>query len=199
MSKLIVCLGYHLEPDNSVPSVLKNRLLDAVNLCKNNNNSILLLMGSSPYWDLGKDKISEALAMKKYLAENFSEELGGIKIITEETTVSTVGQLCYLKEFIVREKLNLSDLVIVSSEFFSDRVKLYAEYVLGSIDGIIFIDSSVPAEIKEKFQKAEKYKLSEGIKWLNIYKKGDDQTILRAQREFQNKVMEGKIKQPPSS
>lgn len=127
MPKLIMCLGYHLEPDNSVHPVLKNRLLDAANFCKSNKNSTLLLMGSSPYGDLRKDKISEASAMKKYLEENFSEELGGTKIITKETTASTVEQLCYLKEFIAKEKLNISDLVVVSSEFFSDRVKLYAE------------------------------------------------------------------------
>lgn len=199
MSKLIVCLGYHLEKNNSIPPVLKNRLLDAVNFCKSNKNSILLLMGSSPYGDLRKDKISEASAMKKYLKENFSEEIRSAKIITEETTASTVEQLCYLKEFIAKEKLNLSDLVIVSSEFFSDRVKLYAEYILGSIDGIVFIDSLVPAEIKEKFQEVEDYELKEGINWLNIYKKGDDQAILRAQREFQSGVVRGEIKQPPIS
>ena len=199
MSKLIVCLGYRLGLDNSVPRVLKNRLLDAVNFCKNNNNSILLLMGSSPYGDLRKDKISEASAMKKYLQENFSEKLGGTKIITEETTVSAMEQLCYLKEFIEKEKFNLSDLVIVSSEFFSDRIKLYLEYVFGSIDGIVFIDSLVPVEIKEEFKKAEEYKLSEGIKWLNGHKKGDHQTILKKQREFQNKVIKGEIKQPPIS
>ena len=105
MSKLIVCLGYHLESDNSVSLVLKNRLFDAVNLCKKNKNSTLLLMGLSSYGDLRNDRISEASAMKKYLEENFNEELGNTKIITEETTASTVEQLCYLKEFIKKEKL----------------------------------------------------------------------------------------------
>lgn len=199
MSKLIVCLGYHLRPDNSVHPVLENRLLDSVELCGKNANSILLLMGSSPYGNSKGNKISEALAMKKYLEEKFNKELKGTRIITEKTTASTVEQLCFLKKFLEEEKINLSDLVIVSSEFFSDRVKLYAEYIFGTINGIIFINSPVPAEIAEEFKKAEEYKLSEGISWLKSHTKGDDQAILKEQKEFQKGVLEGEIKQPPIS
>ena len=199
MSKLIVCLGYRLELDNSISLVLKNRLLDAIRLCKNNENPVLLLMGSSLYGDMRENKISEASAMKKYLEENFKEELEDIRILTEETTLSTVEQLCYLKDFVEKKKINLSDLVVVSSEFFGDRVKLYAEYVFGKIDGIIFIDSLVPAEIREKFQKAEEYKFKEGVVWLRGHKKGDDKEILKEQKEFQSKVVKGEIKQPPIS
>jgi hypothetical protein len=148
---------------------------------------------------LRENKISEASAMKKYLEENFSGELKGIEVITEEGTSSTVEQLCYLKEFIEKEKLNFPDLIIISSEFFSERVKLYAEYVFGTIDGIIFISSAVPAEIKEKFEKAEEFKLKEGRDWLAGHKKGDDKAILKEQKEFQSGVIKGEIKQPPIS
>jgi hypothetical protein len=127
MSKLIVCLGYHLEPDNSISLVLENRLKDTAEICSKNGNSALLLMGSSPYGDSGENKISESSVMKEYLTNNFGEKLQGIKIITEETTTSTVEQICYLKKYMEREKINLSDLVIISSKFFSERVKLYVE------------------------------------------------------------------------
>jgi len=199
MPKLIVCLGYHLQLDNSIHPVLKNRLLDAVALCGKNKGSTLLLMGSSPYGDFRKDEISEASAMKEYLEKNFSDKLKGIKILTEGTTRSAVEQLCCLKKFIEKEKLNFSDLVIISSKFFSDRVKLYAEYVFGSVSGIIFVGSRIPPEIADEFKRAEKFKLKEGIKWLKGYKKGDDRVILREQKEFQNKVVKGEIKQPPIS
>lgn len=196
MPKLIVCLGYHLASDNSVSSVLKNRLLDTMKLCRDNKNSTLLLMGFSPYGNLRKDKISEASAMKKYLEENFNRELGDTKVITEETTTSTVEQLCYLKEFIEKQKLNLSDLVIVSSEFFGDRVKLYVEYIFGTNRDIIFIESLIPPETADEFKKTEEQKLKEVITWLGKHKKGDDQAILKEQKDYQNKVVKGEIKQP---
>jgi hypothetical protein len=199
MQKLIVCLGYRLRPDNSISPVLQNRLLDVVKLCSSNNVSTLLLMGSSSYGSLKMDKISEAVAMKEFLEKNFSVELAGIKIITEETTKSTVEQMCLLKNFIKKEGLQYSDLIVVSSKFFSDRVKLYAEYVFGTIDGIVFIDSAVSPEMEEEFRKAEEFKLREGKNWLKHHKKGDDRTILKEQRTFQSKVIGGEIGQPPIS
>jgi len=199
MSKLIVCLGYRLEPNDSISPVLINRLLDVVSQYNDNEDFTLLLMGSSLYGDSRKEKISEASVMEKYLRDNFKEKLKGAKMIIEETTASTVEQLCYLKEFIEKEKLDFSNLVIVSSEFFGDRVRLYAEYVFGTIDGIIFIDSIVPAEIREKFQKAEEFKLKEGKKWLMRHEKGNSRRILKEQIEFQNKVIGGETKQPPIS
>ena len=102
MSKLIACLGYHLQLDNSIHSVLENRLKDAAELCAKNPNSTLLLMGSSLYGD--RRQVSEASVMKNYLEENFGKEIKGTKIITEEITLSAVEQLCYLKKFMEREK-----------------------------------------------------------------------------------------------
>ena len=199
MPKLIVCLGNRLNPHNSLSPVLINRLLDAVNLCRKNVNPVLLLMGSFPYGDLRKDKISEASAMKRYLEENFKEELKETKIITEETTQSTVEQLCYLKKFIQKEGFNFSDLIIISSEFFSDRVKLYTEYIFGTIDGIIFINSIVPMDMLGKFREAEEFKIKEGQDWLKGQRKGDDETILIEQKKFQDGVIKGEIPQPPIS
>lgn len=199
MSKLIVCLGYHLPQDNSIPVILENRLKNVARLCIENPDSTLLLMGSSPYGESGKNKASEASVMKEYLEINFEKNLTYVKIITEETTTSTVEQLCYLKSFLQAQKLNSSDLFIVSSEFFSERVKLYAEYIFGIIDGIIFIESAVPPEARERFKELENEKIKEGIKWLAHIKKGDDATILREQQEFQRKVVVGEIKQPTRS
>jgi hypothetical protein len=199
MSKFIVCLGYRLPPDNSFPAVLENRLLDAVKLCRENNGSTLLLMGAKRYGDLGEAKISEARAMKEYLEQNFGQELKRVKVLTEESTVSAMEQICYLKKLIEKEKINFSDVVIVSSQFFTERIKLYAEYVFSATDGIIFIGSLVPQEIMEEFKEAEEQKLKDGINWLKSFKKGDDRAILKAQKDFQAKVLKGQMKQPPIS
>lgn len=199
MSKLVVCLGYRLQSDNSISPILQNRLLDVVKLCSSGDVSTLLLMGSSPYGNLKKDKIPEAVAMREFLEKNFNAKFTGIQIVAEETTKSAVEQMCFLKNFIRKNSLQLSDLIIVSSKFFSDRVKLYAEYIFGNIDGIIFIGSTIPLEMEEEFRKAEEFKLQEGRNWLRHYKKGDDKEILKAQREFQDGVIKGEIKQPPIS
>ena len=98
-----------------------------------------------------------------------------------------------------KRKIKLSDLIIISSEFFGERVKLYTEYIFGSVDGIIFIDSKIPPEIANDFKRAEEFKLKEGIKWLEGHEKGDVGMILKEQREFQAGVIKGEIKQPPIS
>ena len=199
MSKLIVCLGYHLQPENSMHPVLKNRLLDTANLCNKYKDSTLLLMGFSLYGNLREDKITEASVMKKYLQKKFNKKLENTKIATEENTKSTVEQLCYLKKFIKKENFDYLDLIIVSSEFFCHRVKLYAEYIFGTIEGITFVDSLVPTDIKSEFKKAEEYKLKEGINWLKKFKKGNNQAILKEQEEFQARVIKGDTNQPPIS
>lgn len=194
MAKLITCLGYNLQSDNSVHPILVNRLKDTVEQCRKNKNSILLLMGSSPFQNSENSVVSEASAMKKYLLSNFNNLPKDIKILTEETTTSTVEQLCYLKKFVETKKLNYPDIIIISSEFFGDRVKLYVEYVFGTTQGIIFVESSIPKDSIAEFKKIEEVKIQQAKTWLKDYKKGDDKTILAEQKVFQNKVIKGKIK-----
>jgi len=198
MSKLIVCLGYNLQPDNSIPSILENRLKDTIKLCNENKNSVLLLMGASLYQDSRENIISEALAMKNYLEKNFKQEIKSIKMLTEETSTSTVEQLCYLKKFIKKEKFNYSDVVIISSQFFIDRVKFYAEYIFDTSTGIIFIESAMPQNLVGHFQSVEEGKFKQAQGWLKNHRKRDDQTILIEQKVFQNQVKKGKINQPIS-
>ncbi|OGI61059.1 hypothetical protein A2814_02270 [Candidatus Nomurabacteria bacterium RIFCSPHIGHO2_01_FULL_38_19] len=198
MSKLIVCLGYNLQSDNSVHPILENRLKDPARICIENDNSTLLLMGSSLYKNSEKHTISEASAMKEYLKNNFDQELKYTKILTEENTTSTVEQLCYLKKFIETKKLSYADLVIVSSQFFGDRVKLYAEYIFDVNEGITFVKSVVSEDFVEYFQKVEKDKPKQTQDWLNNHKKGKNQLILREQKEFQAKVKKGEVSQEVS-
>ena len=194
MSKIIACLGYHLNPDGSINSILQNRLNDSITEINKNPNSVLMLMGSFMYREKNSAGISEAEAMKKYLETNFDGSLKDIKILTEENSTSTVEQLCFLKQ----EIPNISDLIIVSSEFFGDRVKLYAEYIFGTTNGITFIESKLPDDIKEKFKEVEADKFTKAVEWLKNHKKGDFITILEEQKAFQKQVIEGRINHPIS-
>jgi len=198
MSKLIVCLGYRLEPDNSINPILKNRLKDTADICAKHKNSTLLLMGAFVYKNARKNTKSEAFVMKKYLQENFTQKIKDIKIITEENTTSTVEQICYLKKIIKKNKFKYSDLIIVSSKFFGNRVKLYVEYIFGTKKGVNFVESAIPKNLEIRFKKIETFKLKQIQDWLKDHKKGDDKRILREQKIFQNKILKGKIKQPLS-
>ncbi len=189
MAKIIVCLGYHLNSDGSIHPILKNRLKDSVAEIAKNPDSILMLMGSSLYSETDSIKIPEAKAMQKYLENNFSSSLKNTKIITEENSASTIEQLCFLKENIP----NIADLIIISSEFFGNRVRLYAEYIFDVTDGITFIESKLPDDIREKFKEIEANKLAKAIAWLKNHQKGDFQKILEEQKAFQDKVREGKV------
>src|ERR1035437_4403254 len=194
MSKIIACLGYHLNLDGSINPILQNRLNDSINEITKNPNSILMLMGSSTYREKDSTKTSEAEVMKKYLKNNFSKNLNKVKILKEENSTSAVEQLFFLKQKVS----NISDLIIISSEFFGSRIKLYAEYIFGTINGIIFIESKVPQNIRQKFQEIESEKFSKAIEWLKNHKKGDSETILKEQKAFQDKVKEGKVIHPIS-
>jgi hypothetical protein len=198
--KLVACLGYNLKEDNSIHPILENRLRDSVDVCVKNNESVLILMGGVDYRDQGQQKVSQVSVMKKFLDENFKEELENTKIIVEENTTSTIEQLCYLRELIDSGefKLKYSDLVVVASEFFIERVKLYSEYIFNTNENITFIGSDIPESIFEQFKNTEENKLREAQIWLKDYKRGDYEEILNRQKNFQEQVQKGKTNYPVS-
>jgi hypothetical protein len=132
--------------------------------------------------------------MKAFLEKKFGQKIKNIKVLIEDKTTSTVEQLCYLKKFIKKEKIKHSNLIIVSSKFFGDRVKLYVEYIFGTKEGVVFIESAIPKNLSVRFKKVETYKLKEVQTWFKGHKKGDDETILKEQEIFQIKVKKGEIK-----
>jgi len=193
--KLIACLGYSLKEDNSIHPILENRLRDGVDMCVKNNESTLILMGGAYYKDTKERRISQASVMKKFLDENFKKELENTKIIVEENTASTIEQLCYLRELVDSRKFKFkySDLVIVASKFFVERVKLYSEYIFDADENMTFVGSSVPESIFEQFKNTEENKLKEAQIWLKDYKRGDYKEILNKQKVFQEQVQQGKV------
>lgn len=200
MKELIVCLGYSLRKNGSLPKILENRLIDCAKLCSRKPRSTLLLMGSHYYSNVNTNLPSQASAMKKYLMGKYVNELRSIKVIIEEETASSVEQICYLKKLLTKDESELSrentKITIVSSEFFNDRVKLYVKYIFGSIKSFAFIPSEVPENMRENFRKVELEKYKKARKWLSGHIKGDSKSILKEQKEFQKKIREGKVNYP---
>src|SRR6185369_14193609 len=108
MHKLIVCLGYDLEADGSIPPLLGNRLIDSVDLCRKTPGATLLLMGNISYRDAGLGLPTQAAVMREYLGRNFRKELKQSNILTEDETTSSVSQIVYLKELVDAGKFSLS-------------------------------------------------------------------------------------------
>lgn len=187
-TKIVACLGYRLGPGGQMDTILKNRLNAVVDLVEKNPDSIVILMGRSTFLQSGE--ASEANAMEGYLMDNFSDRLRGVQIIKEEKTTSAVEQICVLRGLTRTEsaKYKDADLTIVSSEVFSNRIKMYVEYIFGSAEKVNFVASPVPSESREDFLAIEQKKLLETKEWLSKKVKGDYRSILKDQKDFEEKL-----------
>ncbi len=199
MKNVIVCLGFSPNDDGVILPILKNRLDNAVDLCRKNPGSTLILMGSLTYRNTNPNMLGQSLVMRKYIEEKAPDILEITEIILEDRCSSTVAELSFLREFIDREQIE-GKIFVVASEFFVERVKVYARYILQNYENINFIGSKVPDDEAREFENIEKDKLKKAEEWLDGHEKGDYQTILREQKEFEIKVMSGEVKhQAPSS
>lgn len=199
MSRLIVCLGYDLLADGSIPSLLENRLIDSAKLCNENPGATLLLMGNVSYRDAGLGLPTQAQAMRRYLEENFSADLREVDILMEEKTTSSVAQIAYLRELVDASRFAISEdgpVVIVSSEFICERIQLYVDYIFGTTEGFKFIDSKVPDDLRNSLQIAESIKLPQTRMWLNRHAKGDYRSMLKDQAEFEKKILDDEVDYP---
>jgi len=199
MTNLVVCLGSDPEDKGIILPVLEERLKDAIKLCVENPGSTLFLMGGHSFRIKDKNVPDQAEEMEKYITKHVPNKLGKVTIILDNEASSTVEQINLLREFIEEEAVEMK-VSIVASEFFVERVKLYAEYILAGLEDaeIGFVASRVPAEDSERFKEIEEGKLAEARKWLSKNKKGDYQTILQEHKEFEQKIIAGEIKHPIS-
>lgn len=195
MKQLIVCLGYGLEDDGSVPEILQNRLIDSIRFCRAHRGAALLLMGNRSYRDLTRTLPSQAAAMKKYVELHASDVLHYTEVLTEESTASTVEQICYLRNLLETQFAGVL-VSIVASEFFVDRVQLYVEYIFGAPTGVICIVSPVPPALRSELRLIEAKKHLATKSWLARHTKGDYQAILREQLTFLQKVITGQVEHP---
>jgi len=156
---------------------------------------MLLLMGSHTFRAKGPNIPDLALAMGKYIEGHAPDLLKTTKLILENKSTSTVEELCFLKDFSKRQGGD-PQITVIASEFFADRVKLYAEYILGDAEGVNFIASAVPEEGKGEFEKIEEDKLAKAREWLSRHEKGNSKIILREQKAFEKKIISGEIIHP---
>lgn len=189
MKNLIVCLGYELSAAGDIPLVLENRLNECIRLAKSREDSTLLLLGGRSFRDIKKESPIESKVMHDFIITHASDIIPFTKIVTEEQTTSTVEQICYLREFIAQNP-DLETITVVSSEFFNERVKLYARYILNSTLNIEFIPAKLPDNMKQDFEIAEANKLKKAEEWLSHHQIGDHKIILQEQLAFQKKILE---------
>lgn len=188
MKTLIACLGYELEKDGTISTVLENRLHECVRLAKDQPGSTLLLLGGRSFRDTEKKLPPESEMMKEFILNQDPNVLSFANIITEDQTTSTVEQICYLREFIDIHP-EIEKVTIISSEFFNERVKLYVKYILKSNPNITFIAAKIPDSLKENFETTENLKLKKAEEWLSNHTIGDYKSILQEQQAYQNKII----------
>jgi len=196
MKNLVVSLGYNPNDDGEILPILEARLQDAIKLCRENPGTTLLLMGGTTFRNTNPSALNQSLIMKKYIEDNAPDILANTEIITESSALSTVAELAFLREFL--QKQSAEKITVIASEFFVERVKLYSEYIFPEGQEVNFVASQVPTDEKDEFGKIEMDKLEKGRRWLEGHVKGDYQTILREQKEFETKIITGEIKHPIS-
>jgi hypothetical protein len=120
------------------------------------------------------------------------------QLLTEEVSTSSVEQLCTLREMIKSPPTEHTKIVLIASEYFIERVKLYVDYIFGSTEKFEFIGSSIPTALASDFSAVESEKHSKAAKWLAPHKKGDYRSILKEQKEFESKVKQRQVSHPQS-
>ena len=197
MSLLIVCLGNELAPNGAVPPVLANRLDQAVAFLDEDPTSRMLLMGGASYRDMAVGRHTEASAMRLYLARRL-QAAALRRVMIEATTASTVEQLCWLRQALDDNLITGIDdstrIVIIASEFFSARVKLYCEYIFNRPMEVV--SAHVPAELTLAWRETESAKLAAAKDWLARFQKGDYQSMLAHQRSWQRLVVDHQADRP---
>ena len=195
MKNLIACLAFNPNNDGAILPIMESRLKDIISLCRDNPKAKLVLMGGPTFRDTSTG--NQSLEMKEYIEKSAADILANTETVLTNEGTSTVRELCILREMIEQEG-GETRLTIVASEFFVDRVKLYAEYIFGNLRNIDFVASEVPAEGREGFQRIEEIKLQKGHEWLDGREKGDYKKILGEQEAFEQKVIRGEIDHPIS-
>lgn len=125
---LIVILGYTLSQNCSIQPILQSRLDKGLSIYEPQDT--ILVCGNMPAKCLVPTRcetMSEAEAMKKYLAQNGIPEGS---IIKEEKSTTTFGNAFYGAEFI--ESLSPQRIIIIANEFHYPLIKYSFNKVLGS-------------------------------------------------------------------
>ena len=128
--KAIIILGQMLNDDGSMINILKRRLDRALSI--SNNNSLFIVVGGKAN---KKSPFSEAKVMSDYL---LSKNILKRRIIREESSLDTIGNVFFLKRDILLKK-RIKDLVIVTSSFHIPRTKIIFNKILGPSYNVDFV------------------------------------------------------------
>lgn len=151
--KIIIILGEKLKENGQMSLNLKYRLDKGAELY--NKNNLIIVSGGNVQQSV---RFPEAHKMKRYLIKTY-----GIKtnnIIEERSSQDTIENAKYCLE-IINNRKNVSEIIIVSSEFHIKRVEYIFNYYFRNVKFPIHFNSSkngVKGKLLiEKIRNEEKY------------------------------------------
>jgi len=156
----IVVLGAGITKKGNLPEQAKKRLDKALKMLKRRKEANVLLCGKYSFL-YPKSKLpptTEAEAMRDYLLKKGVDE---DKIYLEKKSKDTVGNAYYAKkEYFIPKKEK--EALVVTSDFFLERVKFIFEKIFGPTYKLKFYPVTSPIKDKEKkkrIKKRQKYLL----------------------------------------
>ncbi len=177
-----IVLGTGIKKDGSLPESCLSNLKTAIKLYKNKTVTKLILSGKWSWNCIFVPPMTEAAAMKQVALERGVPE---VDIYTEDQSVTTVSNLCHIKEKILIPNHFQNVILICISEIVKDRNEYNLKMVLGpEYNYEIALAESVYDPVKYTELKA--IEVDKLINCKNFYidiAPGDHQTILRKSDE----------------
>lgn len=165
----IIVLGYSLERDGSLSKIGKARVEKGVELFKKGLSNNIIFCGCFGLTSaLGTAK-TEAQAMQDY-----AESLGipSKNIFLESRSKDTIGNIYFARDNILEPK-QWKKIIIVTSDYHTERTKYIAEKALGPKYEVDFVEvpCSLSTEELKKVRKKEKRILMLDKSWLAVMKR----------------------------
>ena len=170
-NSIIIVLGNLMDKNGQLNRDSCSRLDLAIDIFRENKNSLIITSG----WDYRDDSnIKLADAMKSYIVNvsNISQEL----ILTEINSRDTVGDAIFTKINIIKKK-NISNLIIVTSDWHVIRANKIFSYIYGSQYKLKVLGSKTTN--KKDLSELEEASISKFYKTFGGINPGDDILIYK--------------------
>lgn len=189
----IICLGKNLNDDGSLDWVFQERVNLAGKIFVEHPESVLVLTGGISHLDNRSDLPSQAFAMLKFLKENF--KIDETNIILEEEGVSTIHQLCIIKnDILIPQKFK--NIAIVTDVVHEPRATVLAEHIFGPEFNVKGHGSivNIGGEYRKSIDRVEKEKYEITVESIvKKFEKGDDKGILEREENYRKGLKEKNI------
>jgi hypothetical protein len=190
-----IVLGTGIKKDGTLPDSCLSNLKTAIKLYKDKSVSKLVFSGKWAWNCIFTPPFTEAQAMKQIaISRNVSEN----DIFIEDESLTTVSNLCHLKEKILIANNFKSMVLICISDLVKDRLEYNLKMVLGP-DYTYEIALADSVYDPQKYQDLKVIEADKLIDCKNFYidiTPGDHQTILKkSEEDLQKNYINKKVKQ----